>query len=130
MSEQTPDLRPRNIAQAIEGMALTFNPAQAKDLSATIQFHVTGNEGGDWYLSIADGRCQCERGVIPNPTMTITTPAAVWLAIARKEMKGSVAFMTGKYQVKGRTDLLLRLDSIFSREPTAEDIAGKGWLSE
>ena len=73
MSEQTPDLRPRNIAQAIEGMALTFNPAQAKDLSATIQFHVTGNEGGDWYLSIADGRCQCERGVIPNPTMTSST---------------------------------------------------------
>lgn len=129
MSEQTLDLRPRNIAQAIEGMALTFNPAKAKDLNATIQFHISGKEGGDWYLAIADGVCRCQRGVIPNPTMTITTPAAVWLAIARKEMKGAVALMTGKYQVKGRADLLLRFDNIFSREPTAADIAGKGWLS-
>ena len=130
MSEQTLDLRPRNIAQAIEGMAFTFNPAKAKDLNATIQFRVSGEEGGDWYLAIADGVCRCQRGVSPNPTMTITTSAAAWLAIARGEMKGSVAFMTGKYKVKGRADLLLRFDSIFSREPTVEDIASKGWLKE
>ena len=130
MSEQTLDLRPRNVAQAIEGTALTFNPAKAKDLNATIQFHVSGKGGGDWYLAITDGVCRCQRGVIPKPTMTITTPAAVWLAIARKEMKGSVAFMTGKYRVTGRADLLLRFDSIFSRELTVEDIAGQGWLEK
>ena len=65
MSNQTPDLRPRTVAQAIEGMALTFNPDQARDLSATIQFHVTGEEGGEWNLNIANGQCGCERGVAP-----------------------------------------------------------------
>ncbi len=130
MSNQTPDLRPRTISQAIEGMALTFNPDEAKDLSATIQFHVTGKEGGEWYLNIADGRCQCERGVAPNPTLTITTPAKVWLAIARGEMKGTIAFMTGKYKVRGKMNLLLKMDSIFSRRLTTEDVARQGWLEE
>ena len=123
MSSETPDLRPCTITQAIEGMALTFNPATAKGLNATIQFHVTGKESGDWYLAIADGRCQCQRGVIPNPTMTITTPAEVWLAIARQEMKGAVAFIRGKYKVTGRVNLMLKFDSIFSRQPTVEEVA-------
>lgn len=130
MSNQNPDMRPRTISQAIEGMALTFNPAQAKDLSATIQFHVTGEGGGEWHLNIADGRCRCERGVAPNSTLTITTPAKVWLAIARREMKGSIALMTGKYKARGKMNLLLRMDNIFSRQLTIEDIARQGWLEE
>ncbi len=130
MSNQTPDLRPRTVAQAIEGMVLTFNPDQAKDLSATIQFHVTGAGGGKWNLNIANGQCRCERGVAPDPTLTITTPADVWLAIARKEMKGAIALMTGKYKAKGKMGLLLKMDKIFSRQPTVEEIASQGWLEE
>ena len=138
MSNQTPDLRPRTVAQAIEGMVLTFNPDQAKDLSATIQFHVTpstelrtgGEGGGEWNLNIANGQCRCERGVAPDPTLTITTPADVWLAIARKEIKGAIALMTGKYKAKGKMGLLMKMDKMFSRQPTAEEIAAQGWLEE
>jgi len=146
MSNQTPDLKPRTVAQAIEGMVLTFNPDQAKDLSATIQFHVTpstelrtGGAGGgahltssgqEWNLNIANGQCRCERGVAADPTLTITTPADVWLAIARKEMKGAMALMTGKYKAKGKLGLLMKMDKIFSRQPTAEEIAAQGWLEE
>jgi putative sterol carrier protein len=130
MSNQTPDLRPRTVAQAIEGMALTFNPDQAKDLSATIQFHVTGEGGGEWNLNIASDQCCCERGVALDPTLTITTPADVWLAIARKEMKGAIALMTGRYKANGKLGLLMKMDKIFSRQPTVEEIAAQGWLEE
>jgi len=130
MSNQTPDLRPRTVAQAIEGMALTFNPNQAKDLSATIQFHVTGEGGGEWNLNIASDQCRCEHGVAPDPTLTITTPADVWLAIARKEMKGAMALMTGRYKAKGKMGLLMKMDKMFSRQPTVEEIAAQGWLEE
>jgi putative sterol carrier protein len=130
MSNQTPDLRPRTVVQAIEGMALTFNPAQAKDLSATIQFHVSGEGGGEWNLNIAGDQCRCECGVAPDPTLTITTPVDVWLAIARKEMKGSIALMTGKYKAEGKLSLLMKMDKIFSRQLTVEEIAAQGWLEE
>jgi len=130
MSNQTLDLRPRTVAQAIEGMVLTFNPAEAKDLRATIQFHATGEGGGDWNLNIADGQCRCEQGVASDPTLTITTPADVWLAIARKEMNGAMALMAGKYKAKGKMALLLKMNKVFSRQPTAEEIAARGWLEE
>ncbi len=128
MSKQTPDLRPKNIAQAIEGMALSFNPEKAGDLEATIQFHVSGDSGGDWNLTIAEGQCRCETGVLADPTLTINTPADVWLAIARKERSGAMALMTGKYKGSGKMSLLLKMDNIFSRQLTEAELAAKGWL--
>ncbi|MDI6770662.1 MAG: SCP2 sterol-binding domain-containing protein [Anaerolineales bacterium] len=138
MSNETLDTRPRTCAQAIEGMALAFNPGQAGDLEAIIQFHVSpstapkagGEGGGDWYLTIAGGQCRCERGVAAEPTLTITTPADVWLAIARKELSGAKALMTGQYKAQGKMALLLKMDNLFSRPITEADIAARGWREE
>jgi len=119
MANETHDMRPRTCAQAIEGMALSFSPeAAGQALEAVIQFHVTGEGGGEWHLVIEDGQCRCERGVAAEPTLTITTPADVWLAIARKELSGATALMTGKYKAKGKMGLLLKMDKIFSRPIT------------
>jgi putative sterol carrier protein len=128
MSNQTPDLRPTTITQAIEGMTLSLNPDEAKDLNATIQFHVSGDDAGDYYLTIADGQCQFARGIVDAPTMTINTPAEVWLKIARKEMSGSMALMSGKYKASGKIGLLLKMEKLFSRQPTAAELDAKEWL--
>ena len=130
MSNEAIDLRPRTVAQAIEGMALTFDPEKGGDLEAVIQFHVSGDGGGEWRLDIANSQCRCERGVAAEPTLTITTPADVWLAIARGEMSGAKALMTGKYKARGKIGLLLRMDKLFSRQPTREELAARGWLQE
>jgi putative sterol carrier protein len=110
---------PTTILQAIEGMAFNFNPDEAKDLRATIQFNVSPSAsiktGGDYYLNIADGNCIFSTGTTPNPTLTISTPADVWLKIARKEMCGTIALMTGKYTARGKIDLLVKMDKLFSR---------------
>ncbi len=128
MSNQTQDLSPKNIIQAIEGMTFSINPDEAKDINATIQFHVSGEGGGNYYLSIADGKCDFSVGTTPDPTLTISTPADVWLKIARKEMNGGLALMTGKYKAIGKMPLLMKMDKIFSRQATEADLAKKGWL--
>ena len=63
-----------------------------------------------------------------DPTLKINTPANVWLKIARKEMNGAMALMTGKYKASGKITLLMKMDKIFSRQPTQEEISSKGWL--
>jgi len=126
MSNQ--DLGPKNIIQAIEGMTLSLNPDKAIDLNATIQFNVSGEGGGNYYLTIADGKCDFSIGIVANPTLTINTPADVWLIIARKEMNGAMALMTGKYKASGQMGLLMKMDKIFSRKPTEAELAEKGWL--
>ncbi len=120
--------KPKTVQQAIEGMTLSVDPNKAKDLNATIQFNVSGEDGGNYYLTLADGKCTFTKGIIPEPTLTINTPADVWLKIARKEMKGAMALMTGKYKAKGQIGLLMKMDRIFSRKPTETELAEKGWL--
>jgi multimeric flavodoxin WrbA/putative sterol carrier protein len=97
----------------LRGMAMTFNASAAGNLTATIQFDVTGEQPGQWFLSIQDGACTFHEGMTQSPTLTIKTPSEVWIAIANKEKDGQKAFMAGEYKVEGDLGLLMRLSSLF-----------------
>ena len=99
--------------EMIAGMTTTFNPAAAGDLKAVIQFVVTGGEPGEYHLQIEDGGCSFHEGLAAKPSMTITTPSEVWQAISRGEIKGQLAFATGKYKARGKLGLLLKMDRLF-----------------
>lgn len=128
METKNKNLLPTSILQALEGMTLTFNPEEARNIEAMIQFEVSGAESGSWYLKIMGNTCTFHEGRTQNPTLTIQTPPDVWLKIARGEMSGGVALMTGKYKAKGDMGLLMKIDKIFSRLPGEAELAEKGWL--
>lgn len=128
MSGNEQDRRPRTIMQALEGMTLTFNPEKAENLEAVIQFDLRGDMVGKYYLNIHQGKCTFHKGEYEEPTLTIKTPSDVWLKIARKEMSGAIAMMTGKYKTSGDASILLKMDKIFSRQPSEEELAEKGWI--
>lgn len=107
------DMSRLTLKETLAGMPRVFNPAEAGDLVADIQFHVTGDEPGDYYLSIAKGQCRFNEGVLQNPTLTIDTPSDVWLRISRGELNGQMAFMTRRYKVKGKMGLLMKFGKLF-----------------
>ena len=107
-----------NIRQTIEGMTLTFNATAAANLSAAIQFDITGIEPGVYHLHIAKGECTFRAGPVDEPTLTINTPSDVWLKISRGELSGQEALMEGLYTASGDLSLLLKMDSLFK---SAED---------
>jgi putative sterol carrier protein/putative NADPH-quinone reductase len=98
----------------VAGMAMVFNPTEAGALEAVIQFRVSGEDPGDYYLDIAPGSCVAYEGKHSDPTLTINTPSDVWMAISHGEMSGATALMTGKYSVKGNMGLLMRFNKLFS----------------
>jgi len=102
-----------NLRQTIEGMPLTFDADAAAGLNATIQFDVTGEEPGIYYLSIADGECTFHAGPVDEPTLTINTPSDVWLQVSRGELSGQDALMQGMYTAQGDLSLLLKMNSLF-----------------
>ena len=67
------------------------------------------------YLQIEDGKCTFHEGPADSPSVFIKTPADVWLAIAKGEMDGQQAFMSGKYKVEGDLSLLMKLSQLFGR---------------
>jgi putative sterol carrier protein len=101
----------------VAGMAVAFDPQAAGGLEAVIQFQVPGEDPESYYLDIARGQCAAYEGEHPSPSLTIHTPADVWMAIGRGEMDGASAMMSGRYTVEGDLRLLMRLGALFSDRP-------------
>jgi putative sterol carrier protein len=111
--EEPIDISQLNCHDTIAGMPTAFNAEAASDLSAHIQFNVSGEEPGIYYLHIETGACTFHEGESSSPALTIQTPSEVWLAISRGEMDGQMAFMQQKYTVEGDFSLLMKMNELF-----------------
>lgn len=101
------------VRDLVAGMATVFSAEAAGDLRAVIQFSIPDEESGQYFLEIADGKCTAYAGEYPSPTTTITTPAGVWLGIARGEIDGGTAFVSGMYKISGDMGIAMRFKELF-----------------
>jgi putative sterol carrier protein len=124
----------------VEFMPLAFNAGAAGDpstalrlcsgqgsgqaLQALIQFHLSGDGGGAGYLKIESGHCTFHPGEAAQPTLVIESPAEVWTAIARGEISGAEAFLSGAYRATGDLGVLMQFGKLFSSAPQARHEAG------
>ena len=51
-----------------------FHADRAQGLHAVYQFDVTGDGGGEWHATIADGRCDVRPGQAASPDITLQAP--------------------------------------------------------
>ncbi len=105
----------KSCRELLQMMPLGFKSEAAGDLRAVYQFDVSDGEDFTAHLRITNGKCTYHDGPAEKPDLTIMTPANVWLAIAKGELSGQQAFMTGRYKVEGNFSLLLRLRQLFGR---------------
>ncbi len=108
-----PAFSPGTAKELISGMPRAFNSAEGKDISAEIQFDISGEGGGRMVLSIADGRCTYREGEAKSPRLTIRSPGDIWLKVARGEINRAKALMDGLYRVEGDMSLLLKMGELF-----------------
>ena len=91
-----------------------FLPDQAGDLRATIQFDLSGEGGGQWYVTIADRTLSVNTGQASAPTLTLGASASDYVSIINRELKPMQAFMQGKVRVRGDMPLLMKMQNLFS----------------
>jgi putative sterol carrier protein len=106
--------RATNVKEVFDAMPGRFVPDQASGLSAIIQFELTGEGGGQWGVTIADGKCAVAEGAAANPTMTMTVSASDYLAIINGELNAMNAFMQGKVKIKGDVSLAMKMQKMFA----------------
>lgn len=104
-------------AQLFERMPEYFQAEKAGTTNATIQFDLSGEQGGKWWVKIADGTCTSGTGDIETPNLTLIADAGDAVKILTGQMDGTSAFMQGKLKLKGDMGLAMRLTSLF-RRPT------------
>ncbi len=104
---------PLTIADLMSKMPAAFLPDRAPGLEAVIQFKFTGNEAGNWYAEIKDGKCTVHQGEHPSPRMTLSADSSDYIKIFTGELDGMKAFMEGKIKLAGDLNLAMKLTQMF-----------------
>jgi putative sterol carrier protein len=97
------------INQIFERMVSRFDPAKASGINAAIQFDLTGDAGGMYWLKVADDGMQSGQGEVDSPKMTLRASADDFASMVGGQLNPMQAFMTGKIKIQGDTGLALKL---------------------
>ncbi len=90
-----------------------FIPDKAAGLEAIVQYHLTGDEGGDYIITIGDDKCSVQEGVAEDPVMTMTADGPYFRDVLLGKEDGMKGFMEGKLQLAGDLNLAMKLTSFF-----------------
>ena len=102
----------------IFGMPSRFAAEKAVGLEATIQFLISGQDGGDFVLHIANGKCTADEGSDKSPTLTLRMSSETYIGMATGKLKGPQAFFMRKLRFEGETALLMKMHALF---PSVQD---------
>jgi putative sterol carrier protein len=108
MDQQTPGIRDLFMA-----MPQFANTDAIQGVNKIIQFNVSGEEPGQYYITVYNGQVLANEGVAENPDVTISTPSELWMEIATGKQNGAVAFMTGKFKAQGDLGVLMSMQNWF-----------------
>jgi putative sterol carrier protein len=90
-----------------------FLPEKAAGLEAVVQYILTGDEGGDYIITISDDKCKVAEGIADDPVMTMTADGAYFRDVLLGREDGMKGFMDGKLQLAGDLNLAMKLTSFF-----------------
>ena len=64
------------VAGVFPTMVQRFDPKKAEGLNAVIQFDLSGENGGSWWVRVADGRCAVGTGSVASHNLTLVADAS------------------------------------------------------
>jgi putative sterol carrier protein len=101
------------VQQVFEGMPQAFRTEMAGEDTLVFQFHITGEQAGDWWVRVENGQCTVSQGVYESPTVSLTLKDQNWLSMASGQLSGAKAFMTGKLKLRGDLMAAQKLGTYF-----------------
>ncbi len=107
--------RPDSIETFMMIMSKAFNPEQAANTSAALQFDFSGEVEGSCSLKIENGRIEAKDGPSDKPDLTIQSPFDVWMDILTGKADGQQLFMQQKYKAIGDLSLLIGMKDLFGK---------------
>ena len=101
------------VKETFDAMAGRFRADKAAGVNATVQYDISGSDGGTWHAVMKDGTCAVNSGAAPSPNLTISMSSQDWLDMVSGKLSGQMAFMSGKLKLKGDMGLAMKIGSLF-----------------
>jgi putative sterol carrier protein len=103
----------QEVEEIFPAMVSNFNAEKASGVNGVIQFDLSGENGGLYWIKIEDGVCTSGKGQAENPRMTIKASADDYHNVATGNLNAMQAFMSGKIKVQGDMSLAMKMTSMF-----------------
>lgn len=100
-------------AEVFDKLPELFQALDAGAENTVFQFDITGEGGGQWYVSVTDGRCEVAKGQHPSPSVTFTMATDDHVALANGDLNPQMAFVLGKIKVAGDLGAAMRFGQLF-----------------
>jgi putative sterol carrier protein len=104
-----------DVQAACEALPSGFRKEKAGNLKVAAQLDLTGENGAQWIVDVADGRCEVREGVASQPDVTLTMAGDDFVALFNGQLDPIRAFMASKIKIKGNLGLVMRLLGSFER---------------
>lgn len=101
---------PDDIFEKLPGQ---IQEAKAEGFSATIQFDLSGDSGGQWYVTVDNGDAAVEKGSADEPAATIRMSASDFVDMMTGDLDPMNAFMMGKVKVEGDLNTVMKFQTLF-----------------
>ena len=106
-------LRPRNLANLLRGMPLSFQRHAAGQLDATYHFTFTGSETAEVTVVIRAGSIKVEPGLNGTRNIHVIADTETWLGFLAKEKNLLWALVARKIRLRGTPKWLLAFGKCF-----------------
>jgi putative sterol carrier protein len=79
-----------------------------------LQFRLSGEGGGDWYVVVEDGRGRRHDGVVDDPDATLVAAAADWRAVQSGKLDRLKAYLDGTIRIDGDLTLFMLHEAVIA----------------
>jgi long-chain acyl-CoA synthetase len=111
--EEEAQAEPVPVAHLFEGMLERFIPEQSKGVDASVSYQITGGGGGEWTLTVRDGKVALTREVLASPRVYIVASDRNYYDVATGRLDSVTAVVTGKMSVEGDVAFMAKFREMF-----------------
>ena len=100
-------------AELFSRMPDAFNMEKAGDLDAVVQFDLSGEGGGQWYVTVSEGTCTVDEGTVSEPKATIRMDATDYVDMISGRLDPMTAFINQQVKVEGDLNTVMKFQTLF-----------------
>ena len=106
-------MSPKTVREFFDALPGRFRSDTAAGVNAVYQFDLSGDDGGQYQLHVADLACRVCDGVHPTPNVTLSMAGEDCVAILEGKLSGMSALLNGRLKIAGDMGLAMQLAAFF-----------------
>ena len=104
-----------DLKEVLDKMPDALVPEKAAGMNAVVQLNLSGEGGGDWYMTIANGQVVIDEGQAPSPDVSLAMEANDYVNITKGDGNPMTLFMTGRIKVQGNISIAMKFQDLFDK---------------